>query len=56
MIDRLWPDRLDVTDIAISVSASREAAFVRASDAEDRRRNMRATLKRLYHVTMGRAH
>ena len=54
MIDRLWPDRLEITDIAISVSPSRESAFERASDAEERRRNMRATLKRIYLASMGR--
>jgi CelD/BcsL family acetyltransferase involved in cellulose biosynthesis len=54
MIDRLWPERLDITDIAISVSASRDVAFERACDAEVRRRTMRATLKRVYLTTVGR--
>jgi CelD/BcsL family acetyltransferase involved in cellulose biosynthesis len=54
MIDRLWPDRLDITDIAISLSPSRETAFHRAADAEERRRQMRARLKRIYRTAVGR--
>jgi CelD/BcsL family acetyltransferase involved in cellulose biosynthesis len=55
MIDRLWTERLGITDIAISISSSKEAAFHRACDAEERRRSLRATLKRLYLITTGRA-
>jgi hypothetical protein len=55
MIDRLWPDRLEVTDIAMSITASREEAFHRAADAEERRRQMRDKLKRIYRATVGRA-
>ena len=54
MIDRLWPDRLEMTDIAISLSKDRAKAFERASDGEERRRQMRATIKRIYNTTMGK--
>lgn len=48
MINRLWPDRIAIADLAVSVTEDRTGAFRRACDGEERRLYLRACAKHIY--------
>ena len=45
MIDRFWPDRLAICDVAIQARADREEAFLDHCRRERARRRLRALAK-----------
>ena len=53
MIDRLWPDRLEIADVLLAPSAARAEAFAAAARRERIRRRLRAFAKRAYYAAVG---
>ncbi len=54
MIDRLWPDKLPIADIAFAVSGARLASFGKAFRKELMRRRFREYAKRAFYAATGR--
>ncbi len=50
MIDRIWPERLPIVDVAIGAPGARPDAFRSAIRRETRRRDLRKRAKRLFHA------
>ena len=55
MIDRIWPDKLPMADIAFSVATGRAKAFDRAYRREMLRRGLRLLAKRAFYAATGRS-
>ncbi len=53
MINRLWPDRLDLADILIAPAGASVDAFAALALRERMRRALRARAKRAYHALKG---
>lgn len=53
MIDRLWPDRLEIADVLLAPSPERADAFAAAARRERLRRGLRTFAKRAYHAAAG---
>ena len=49
MIDRLWPDRLPISDITMGISPKRADDFDEAYRKETLRRQLRVIAKRLFY-------
>jgi hypothetical protein len=54
MIDRLWPDKLPIADMALAVSRSRGKSFDAAVRKELMRRKLHAYAKRVFYAATGR--
>jgi CelD/BcsL family acetyltransferase involved in cellulose biosynthesis len=54
MIDRFWPDRLPIVDIAVQAGPASAKAFHGACDREIRRRDLRSRVKRIVKKLLGR--
>ncbi len=54
MIDRLWPDRLPITDLFAQTASNRSGAFVQAGAREALRRRGFSLAKSMYHATLGK--
>jgi CelD/BcsL family acetyltransferase involved in cellulose biosynthesis len=54
MIDRLWPDRLEIADVLIGPTAGRAESFAAIARHESIKRRLRAIVKRVYYATIGR--
>ncbi len=54
MIDRLWPDKLPMADIAFSIAQGRVKSFDRVYRRELLRRRLRLLAKRAYYAATGR--
>lgn len=54
MIDRLWPDRLEIADVLLAPSAAGAKAFAAAAGREELRRRCRGLAKRVYYRILGR--
>lgn len=52
MIDRLWPDRLEIADVLLAPTAGRPEAFAAAARRERIRRQLRAVAKRAYYAAV----
>ena len=49
MIDHLWPDRIEMTDLLIGIKGRSDARFTAVAAVEGGRRKMRAAAKSFYH-------
>ena len=54
MIDRVWPDKLAIADIALAVSGARVVSFGKAFRKELMRRRFREYAKRAFYAATGR--
>jgi hypothetical protein len=54
MIDRFWPDRIGICDLAVQLPKNRPGAFVDSCNRETLRRNLRDFAKRSLRKALGR--